>query len=116
MIRLLVGAAVLALALPARSESASLALGSDLWWNPAESGAGLSITQHASNNLFVVWYTYDAAGAPVWRVVPGGAWNDRTFTGEMYETIGPAFFAGAFDPSRVASRRVGTVKLHFDDE
>jgi photosystem II stability/assembly factor-like uncharacterized protein len=94
----------------------ALALGSDLWWNPAESGAGLTITQHASNNPFVVWYTYDAAGAPVWRVVPGGVWNDRTFTGDLYETTGPAYFAGAFDPARVVSRKVGSATLRFDDE
>ena len=94
----------------------AVALGSDLWWNPAESGAGLTITQHVSNNPFIVWYTYNATGAPVWRVVPGGTWNDRAFTGDMYETTGPAYFAGAFDPARVASRKVGTATLRFDDE
>lgn len=93
-----------------------LALGSDLWWNPQESGAGFTITQHVSNNPFVAWYTYDASGAPVWRVVPGGAWNDRTFTGDLYETTGPPYFAGAFDPARVASRKVGAATLRFDDE
>ena len=94
----------------------ALALGSDLWWNPAESGAGLTFTQHASNNPFTVWYTYDASGAPVWRVIPGGTWNDRTLTGDMYETTGPPYFAGAFDPARVTSRKVGTATLRFDDE
>jgi photosystem II stability/assembly factor-like uncharacterized protein len=94
----------------------ALALGSDLWWNPAESGAGFTITQHASTNPFIVWYTYDVTGAPVWRVVPGGKWTDRTFTGTLYETTGPAYFLGAFDSSRVASRAVGTATLRFDDE
>jgi photosystem II stability/assembly factor-like uncharacterized protein len=94
----------------------ALALGSDLWWNPAESGAGLTITQHASNNPFVVWYTYDATGAPVWRVVPGGTWDDRAFSGDLYETTGPAYFGVPFDPARVASRKVGTATLRFDDE
>lgn len=94
----------------------ALALGSDLWWNPAQSGTGLTITQHASNRPFVVWYTYDASGAPVWRVVPGGAWRDRTFTGPMYETVGPPYFLEAFDPARVAAREVGTATLRFDDQ
>jgi photosystem II stability/assembly factor-like uncharacterized protein len=94
----------------------ALALRSDLWWNPQEPGTGLTITHRASNQTFVVWYGYDAAGAPVWRVMPGGRWNDRTFTGDVYETTGPAFFGAVFDPSRVVARRVGTAQLRFDNE
>lgn len=94
----------------------ALALGSDLWWNPAESGIGLSITQHPSTNPFVVWYGYDVTGAATWRVIPGGQWNDRTFTGTLYETSGPPYFQGPFDPSKVSSRAVGTATLRFDDE
>jgi hypothetical protein len=94
----------------------ALALGSDLWWNAAESGAGFTITQHSSNRVFVVWYTYDATGAPVWRVIPAGTWNDRTFGGDMFETTGPTYFGAAFDPTSVASRKVGTASLRFDDE
>ena len=94
----------------------ALALGSDLWWNPAESGTGFTITQHASNRPFVVWYAYDAAGAPVWRVMPGGTWNDRTLTGPMYETTGPAFFRENFDPTDVTIREVGTATLRFTDD
>ena len=94
----------------------ALALGSDLWWNPAESGAGLTITQHASNRPFVVWYTYDTTGAPVWRVIPGGTWSDRTLSGQMYETTGPVYFGAAFDPDAVSARAVGMATLRFDDE
>jgi hypothetical protein len=94
----------------------ALALGSDLWWNPAESGMGFTITQHASNRPFVVWYAYDSGGAPVWRVMPGGTWNDRTLTGPMYETTGPAFFREAFDPADVTIREVGTATLRFTDD
>lgn len=94
----------------------AVALGSDLWWKPSEAGAGLTITQHTSNRPFVVWYTYDATGAPVWRVIPGGTWSDRTLSGAMYETAGPAYFGAAFDPNAVTVRQVGAATLRFDDE
>lgn len=94
----------------------ALALRSDLWWNPAESGWGMTITHRGSNQTFVGWYGYDVAGAQVWRVIPGGRWNDRTFTGDLYETTGPAYFGATFDPSRVVVRRVGTAQIRFDNE
>jgi photosystem II stability/assembly factor-like uncharacterized protein len=94
----------------------ALALRSDLWWNPQESGTGLTITHRNSNQTFVVWYGYDAGGSPIWRVMPGGHWNDRTFTGDLYETTGPAYFGAPFDPSRVVARRVGTAQIRFDTE
>lgn len=94
----------------------ALALRSDLWWNPEESGTGVTITHRGSNQTFVVWYAYDANGAPVWRVVPGGRWNDRIFTGDMYETTGPAYFGATFDPVRVVGSRVGTAQIRFDNE
>lgn len=36
-----------------------------LWWNPAESGWGMSITQHG-HKIFAVSYTYDSTGQPIW--------------------------------------------------
>lgn len=91
---------------------------SDLWWNPAQSGWGLSLTRHASGQLFGVWFTYDAQGDPTWRVMPGGTWTDaRTFSATIYATRGPAFFSGPpFDPSRVTVTPVGQATLVFDDD
>jgi hypothetical protein len=94
----------------------ALTLGSDLWWNPAAPGTGLTISQHASNQVFTVWYAYDAAGKQVWRVMPGGSWNDRTLTGALYETDGPPYFQGAFDPARVKLTPVGTATLEFSSQ
>jgi hypothetical protein len=91
-------------------------LASDLWWNPAAPGTGLTITQHASNQVFMVWYDYDAAGKQLWRVMPGGAWNDRVLAGTLYETDGPPYFQGAFDPSRVKLTPVGVATMDFRDE
>ncbi len=88
---------------------------SDLWWNPSESGWGLNIIQHASRNIFAVWYTYGGDSRPMWFTVPGGTWTaSNTFTGSVYATSGPAANA-AFDPSRVAASAVGTATLTFSD-
>jgi hypothetical protein len=86
----------------------------DLWWLPAESGWGLNIIQHASRNIFAVWYTYGNDGKPMWFTVPGGTWTSaNTFTGLVYSTSGPAANT-AFDPARVSVSPVGNATLTFN--
>ncbi len=88
---------------------------SDLWWNPNESGWGLNIIQHASRNIFAVWYTYGNDSKPLWFTVPGGTWTSSTvFTGDVYSTSGPAA-NGAFNPTLVRATKVGTATLTFSD-
>lgn len=94
----------------------AFAVGSDIWWIPAESGSGWTIAQHASGQTFVVWYTYDAAGQPTWKVISGGTWTDSvTFTGSLYTTQGPALDT-SFDPSRVVVRPAGEATLRFNGD
>lgn len=86
---------------------------SDIWWNPGESGWGLSIADHETS-LFAVLYMYRQDGRPVWYTVPGGTFSAdrRFFTGDVYHTRGTPY-AQAFDASRVLSRRVGTATFDF---
>jgi hypothetical protein len=87
----------------------------DLWWNPNESGWGLNLIQHASRNIFGVWYTYGLDGKRIWYVVPGGTWiATNVFRGSIYVTSGPPQ-NGAFDPNRVTVNSVGTATLTFAD-
>jgi hypothetical protein len=89
---------------------------SDLWFNPNESGWGLNVIQHASRNIFAVWFTYAADGTRTWYVIPGGTWTSpTTFTATMYSTSGPAASEGAFDPNRVKPTIVGSATLTFSD-
>jgi lysyl endopeptidase len=90
---------------------------SDLWWNPSESGWGLNIVQHASRNIFAVWFTYDANGSPRWFVIPGGTWNSATytFTAAMYQTSGPAASTATFNPQLVKTTQVGNATITFSD-
>ena len=53
----------------------------DLWWNPAESGWGISI--HVKRGiLFAAWFAYDSTGAPTWYTIQGGRWiSPNIFSG-----------------------------------
>jgi hypothetical protein len=85
----------------------------DMWWNPQESGWGISIHQHASDGLFAVWFVYGDDHKPQWYVVPGGTWERGSmFSGPVYRTSGPAF-RGVFDPAQVGVAPVGTAILDF---
>ena len=87
----------------------------DMWWNANESGWGLNVIQHASGNIFALWFTYGSDGKRVWYHMPTGTWTSPTrFTGTIYATAGPNF-AGTFDPDRVTRTPVGTGTLNFTD-
>lgn len=87
---------------------------SDIWWNPAESGWGITIADH-DTNLFAVLYAYRQDGRPVWYTIPGGTWsNDRRFfSGDVYMTRGPSYGDAAFDSSRVVATKVGSATFDF---
>ena len=89
----------------------------DLWWGgPSESGWGLNLMQHASRNIFGVWYTHDASGRMMWYVLPGGTWaSANVFTGTLYATSGPPANGPAFNADAVTRRAVGQGTLTFTD-
>lgn len=103
----------------------------DMWWNPSESGWGISIRQKLPvggtvDALFAVWYTYDpratdpaspggTGNVPLWLVMPGGTWNSPTsYTGKMYVLIASPYFQ-AWDPSRKSLQEVGSFRFDFSD-
>ena len=87
----------------------------DLWWNASESGWGLNLIQHASNQIFGVWYSYGADGKRTWIALPGGTWSAaNVFTGALYTTSGPPFDR-PFDATRVSKNHVGSATLTFSD-
>lgn len=119
MIRRAYLATVLALALPAAAQSTPAANYSDMWWNPSESGWGISITQHAgTNQAYAIWYTYDprepsSTGRykPLWFVMTGGRWPTPTrLTGTVYVTNGVPFNQPG---SNLRLNSVGTFTFDF---
>lgn len=86
----------------------------DLWWNPAESGWGISIHHHSSNALVACWLVYGADGAPCWFLIEPGEWIDaKTFRGVIYKSTGPNWM-NPFEPGIVELREAGSGVLAFD--
>ena len=88
----------------------------DMWWGgPAVNGWGVAILEQFGN-LFVVWFTYNAAGQPTWFVMPSGTWTDSsTVAGAMYRTRGSPW-TGPYDASRFTIASTGNFQLHFSDQ
>jgi SAM-dependent methyltransferase len=88
----------------------------DLWWQPKESGWGLSIHQHASGGLFAIWLTFGPQNDPIWYTLQPGAWTgSSTFSGPIFATSGPPM-NGPFSESSVQRKQVGTGTLDFTDQ
>jgi hypothetical protein len=105
----------------------------DMWWNPSESGWGISIRQKlpvggdetTRDALFSFWYTYDpraidprsggTGNVPLWIVMPGGQWVTPTrYTGTMYVLSGtPYFMPWNFGERQMTA--IGTYRFDFTD-
>lgn len=85
---------------------------SGIWWNPQESGWGLSLHQSALHGLFGAWFAYGSGGQPEWFTLQGGQWIDSTtWRGTVYRTTGPFFAGPGYDPRLVLVLAAGTATL-----
>ncbi len=123
MMRPFLAATLLIVSLPAAAQAVPAANYTDMWWNPSESGWGISFVQHTSTNqVYAVMYTYDprepdtssADGAdfkPLWIVMPGGIWVTPTrITGNVFVTNGVPFFQAG---SNTTVNAAGTFTFEF---
>ena len=119
----LLATALLAAALPATAQVVPERNWSDMWYNTAESGWGLSFTQHdRTSQVYAVWYTYDPrepdpAGQfkPLWIVMPGGTWvTPSRITGPVFVLTGSPV-AQAWNPASLKLDSVGTFTIQFTD-
>jgi len=85
----------------------------DLWWNANESGWGVALTQDMGM-LFAAWYTYDAAGLPVWYVASSCPLSGSGCTGDVYKVTGGSMPTSLWAPT-LAVNKVGTVSFAFSD-
>jgi len=84
-----------------------------LWYNPQESGWGLSLFQGPTHTVFGLLFVYDGANRPEWYSLQGARWTDpMTLTGTLFRTTGPAL-GGAFDASQVSYLQAGSATLSF---
>jgi hypothetical protein len=85
----------------------------DLWWaNTAENGWGINLAQQ-QGTIFAVWYTYALDGKATWLVMPGGAWNGNTYSGNLFTTTGAQWLGATFSASSVVATNVGTLSFDF---
>lgn len=84
---------------------------SDFWWNPNEAGWAVNVT-HQGEILFATIYVYGPDSRVRWYVASSmqsfGGTNEFTFVGDLYETSGPYWGSGTFNPAQVSARKVGT--------
>ncbi len=83
----------------------------DLWWNPAESGWGINLTQQ-DNTIFAAWFTYRPDGAPLWLTVTATP-QGGSYAGTLFQSSGPAFSSVPFNPANVVKTPVGTASFTF---
>ena len=72
------------------------------WWDPTHSGHGFEIF-NAAGNVMAIWYTYDAAGKPIWYTAQGLV----TELGQAWPLTRHQWSAGHISQSTV----VGDLKL-----
>lgn len=107
----LVGLIMLASVARANTFSSDL---TDLWWNPSESGWGVTMT-HQQEVIFLTFFIYGQDGRPSWYTAQASYFRTDSqgayvFTGPMYQTSGP-WFGANFNPAAVGVRQVGSVTL-----
>ncbi len=83
-----------------------------LWWNANQSGWGMSLTQHG-NIIFAAIYTYDAAGQPVWYVVPNCPLVNSACAGDIYRVTGGTSPLVAWNGSAKDVVKAGSGTLSF---
>ncbi len=82
------------------------------WYNPVQSGHGLSVELLADDRAVVFWYVYDSTGRPIFLYVEGQVTGQR-IVGTAYAPRGMRF--GVFDPSALSKPVWGQVAIDFDD-
>lgn len=84
---------------------------SGLWWDPAESGWGLTL-DHQAQFLFATFFIYGENGTPTWLVAQlDAATADQTsFSGPVYTTTGTTF-SRPFVASDTRATQVGAASF-----
>jgi hypothetical protein len=77
-----------------------------LWWNPAEPGWGITMTQQA-DVLFLAWLVFDDDGRPVWEAGSCRV-SGSTCTAPFYRTR-----ISVFDSDQLSASSTGTVTVDF---
>jgi len=70
---------------------------------------------HQSATIFMIMFTYQSNGDPVWYVISNCVRDKSVCTGAVYKVTGVSPLTSAWDDSARLTRAVGEVKLDFSD-
>ena len=101
--------AAVGFSMPASATSFSIDY-TDLWFNPAESGWGVNLIQQ-SGTIFATLFVYGADNSARWYVASDLRGGTTFFSGQLYQTTGPAFSAAW--TGNVTVTPVGSMSLTF---
>ena len=87
---------------------------SGLWYNPNESGWGVSVAQHASM-IFVAAFTYLPSGQPTWYVISSCPVLLNSCAGAIYAVSGATAPTQPWNAAAMQVRLAGSGMLVFDD-
>jgi hypothetical protein len=85
---------------------------SDLWWNPNESGWGLSLT-HQYGTMFAVMFGYDTTGNPSWYVASNCKVVGNGCSGDLYEVASGTRPTATWSSTSLVMTKVGVIELVF---
>jgi len=85
---------------------------SGTWFNPDQSGHGLSINLVDVDRAVVIWHVYDLDGNPLTLYIEGDV-HGRRIDGVAFAARGMRF--GSFDPAELQMDVWGDVDIEFDD-
>ena len=85
---------------------------SGAWYNPAQSGHGVSIEVLSEESALIFWYTYDKSGAPL-TLYTEGRISDQSIVGSTLAPSGMRF--GEFRREDLIVRPWGTLRIDFVD-
>lgn len=79
---------------------------SDLWWNPNESGWGMTLTQQ-DETIFTTFFVYGNDSKPTWFAATLDYDGTASYKGVLFQTVG-SHYGKIFDPASVTATVVGT--------
>jgi hypothetical protein len=89
----------------------------DWWWNPSQSGMGVSIAQQA-NTVVAAWYLYGDDGKAAFLYMAGplnGGAVGGTVEGTLYRMTGMPP-GPSFNPASVVATAVGSASINFTSD
>lgn len=86
---------------------------SALWYDPEQSGHGISVYMLEDNRIIVIWYVYDNNGKPIWLFGTGVHDGEKALL-DVISTTG-AMFPPNFNQGDVDRNNWGQFELEFND-